>query len=82
MDPFLQEYLERLGAREIVDGDHGQPLALGPGHQSGHVLVMPEVLVAVGDHRTTAVPPATTHDVNLGGQKGVGGDISQICFGE
>ena len=36
------------------------------------VVVVPHVLVAVGDHRAAPVPPSVADDVHLAGQEGVG----------
>ena len=60
-------------AREVVDAEQGHALRVQVGGQSGDVRVVVDVLVAVGDHRSPAVPPPVADDVHLLGQEGVGG---------
>ena len=48
------------------------PRAVAQATRSAIVGVVPDVLVAVGDHRPAAVPPPPADDVHLGGQERVG----------
>ena len=64
--------LDGAGARQVVDRDHGQLLGPGEGDDVGHGIVVPQMLVAVGDHRPAPVPAPSADDVHLGGGEGVG----------
>src|SRR5699024_7042441 len=58
-------------AGDVVHPDDGQILLAGPGEQVFGGGVMVNVLVAVGDHRTAAVPAAPTHDMHRSRPEGV-----------
>src|SRR5699024_6966416 len=61
---------DRYRPGHVVHADHRQTAPAGPVQQGGYVLVVPQVLVPVGDHRTAAVPPPPADDVHLlGGER-------------
>lgn len=82
-DPFLAEKQhavlgERIGlnrhrAGQIVDSDEDQVVCRGPRLQVLRILVMANVLVAIGNHCPTSVPALAPHDVHLGGKERVSG---------
>src|SRR3954454_8640423 len=65
--------LQRHGPRTVVDRHDGESMAAGEGQQVADAGMVPQALVAVGDHRAAAVPPAAPDDVHLRGEEGVGG---------
>ena len=81
-DPFLAEKqhavlrewigLNRHGAGQIVDSNQDQSVRRGPSLQVLRILVVADVLVAIGDHSPAPVPALAPHDVHLGGKEGVG----------
>lgn len=60
-------------ALDVVESQNHQALRFGPRAKHGRVDVMVNVLVAISHHGPAAVPALATHDVDLAGQKGVGG---------
>src|SRR3954469_23288244 len=65
--------LERLGSGQVVHGQQRQVRIARPGDQRRDIGVMPDVLVAVGDHRAPPVPALFAHDVHGLGQERVRG---------
>src|SRR3954447_537059 len=65
--------LERLGSGQVVHGQQRQVRIARPGDQRRDVGVMPDVLVAVGDHRPPPVPALLPDDVHRFGQERVRG---------
>ena len=63
--------LEGDGAGRVVHPDHRQVGRRREVEQPGHVGVVSQVLVAVGDHRSSPVPPTAADDVHLGGEERV-----------
>ncbi len=64
--------LQGLRAGQVVDAKHGQVALVTPGRELLHRLVVPDVLVAVGDHGAATVPPLATDDVHFCREEGVG----------
>ena len=81
-DPFLAEKqhavlgewidLDWHRAGQIVDANEHQVVFSGPRLQVLRILVVADVLVAIGDHSPAPVPALAPHDVHLGGKEGVG----------
>ena len=59
------------GARQVVDRDDREGCGIRPFGEGRDILVVPHVLVAVGDHRAAPVPAAPADDVHLGGEERV-----------
>ena len=57
----------------LSNAEDGQAVLPRVRRQAGQVLVVPDLLVPVGDHRAAAVPAAPADDVDLGGEEGVRG---------
>ena len=64
--------LNRLRTGENIDSQHRNVNAFRPLGELGNRWVMTHVLVAVGDHRSPAVPAPLPDDVNFGGKECVG----------
>ena len=77
--PFLAEQqdarpgqigrLQRHRARKIVDADDGKSLLARPPGESHRIVVVADMLVAVGHHGTPPVPAPTPDDVDLAGHE-------------
>ena len=65
--------LQVRGAGQVVDAEQPHVDRVQVVRQLGGRLVVPDVLVAVGDHRPAAVPAPVADDVHLCGQERVGG---------
>lgn len=63
---------DRQCSLKVVDAEHWQILGHRPRGQLCGVGVMTHVLVAVGDHGPSPVPPTTTDDMHLLGKERVG----------
>jgi hypothetical protein len=61
-----------LAPGHIVDGNNRHALSLSPSHEFLNCRVVPNVLIAVGHHRTAPVPTLMTDNVHLGRQESVG----------
>ncbi len=64
--------LERYRAREVVDADQRQIMFSRPSSQACGILVMTNMLVAVGHHRPAPVPAPASHDVHLFCEESIG----------
>jgi hypothetical protein len=67
------EGLQRFRTGHVVDPDDANSPLMGPGTQSRDGVMVTDVLIAIGDHRTSPIPPLATDDVDLLGQKGIRG---------
>ena len=65
--------LQSHRARDVVDGDDGQSGAVGDRQQFFGGVVVGQMLVAVGDHGSAAVPAPPADDVDRVHCEGVGG---------
>lgn len=64
---------QRYRIWEVVDTNDWQVFLSGPRSESTDIEMMPNSLIAISDHRPSAVPALPTDDMNLPGEESVGG---------
>ena len=64
--------LDGLRAGQVVDADDGEVVGACVVDERIDRVVIADVLIAIGDHRTAAIPSSLAHDVNLCREERVG----------